>query len=48
MLVLMSAYAGVTRASVPVNVIALGFGLFIALSMAALTVTRPRKISHSS
>ena len=43
MLVLMSAYAGVTRASVPVNVIALGFGLFIALSMAALTMTRPKR-----
>jgi MFS transporter, LPLT family, lysophospholipid transporter len=43
MLVLMSAYAGVTRAGVPVNVIALGFGLWIALSMAALTATRPRR-----
>jgi LPLT family lysophospholipid transporter-like MFS transporter len=42
MLVLMSAYAGVTRAGLPVNVIALGFGLFIALSMAALTASRAR------
>jgi MFS transporter, LPLT family, lysophospholipid transporter len=48
MLILMSAYAGVTFARVPVNVIALGFGLLIALSMTALTATRPRKISHSS
>ena len=40
MLALMSAYAGVIRANVPVNVIALGFGLFIAVSMAALTATR--------
>jgi MFS transporter, LPLT family, lysophospholipid transporter len=43
MLVLMSAYAGVTRASVPVNVIALGFGVFIVLSMAALTLTRAKR-----
>jgi LPLT family lysophospholipid transporter-like MFS transporter len=42
MLVLMSAYAGVTRASVPANVIALGFGLFIAVSMAALTMSRAK------
>jgi LPLT family lysophospholipid transporter-like MFS transporter len=48
MLILMSAYAGVTFAGVPVNVIALGFGLLIALSMAALTVTRPRELSHRS
>jgi MFS transporter, LPLT family, lysophospholipid transporter len=40
MLLLMSAYAGVTFAGVPVNVIALGFGLWIALSMAALTASR--------
>ena len=40
MLALMSAYAGVIRANVPVNIIALGFGLFIAVSMAALTATR--------
>jgi LPLT family lysophospholipid transporter-like MFS transporter len=43
MLVFMSAYAGATGAGVPVNVIALGFGLLVALSMAALTATRPRR-----
>jgi LPLT family lysophospholipid transporter-like MFS transporter len=43
MLLFMSAYAGVTGAGVPVNVIALGFGLLIALSMATLTVTRPKR-----
>ena len=46
--ILLGAIAGGVLTGVPVNVIALGFGLFIALSMAALTVTRPRKISHSS
>jgi MFS transporter, LPLT family, lysophospholipid transporter len=43
MLVFMSAYAGATGAGVPVNVIALGFGLMVALSMAALTATRPKR-----
>ena len=43
MLLFMSAYAGVTGAGVPVNVIALGFGLWIALSMATLTLTRPKR-----
>jgi len=43
MLVFMSAYAGVVGAGLPVNVIALGFGLLVALSMAVLTATRPRR-----
>ena len=43
MLGFMSVYAGVTGAGVPVNLIALGFGLVIALSMAALTLTRPKR-----
>jgi MFS transporter, LPLT family, lysophospholipid transporter len=43
MLVFMSAYAGATGAGVPVNVIALGFGLLVASSMAALTAHRPKR-----
>ena len=37
MLVLMSAYVGVNYARVPINVVALCFGLLVALSMTALT-----------
>jgi MFS transporter, LPLT family, lysophospholipid transporter len=43
MLVFMSAYAGVTGAGVPVNLIALSFGVLITASMTVLTVTRPKR-----
>jgi MFS transporter, LPLT family, lysophospholipid transporter len=43
MLALMSAYTGLMYAQVPVNVIALCFGLMIALSMAALALVRLRR-----
>jgi hypothetical protein len=43
MFVFMSAYAGATGAGVPVNVIALGFGLVVAISMGALTATRQKR-----
>jgi MFS transporter, LPLT family, lysophospholipid transporter len=42
MLALMSAYVAGNFARVPINVIALSFGVFVALSMAALTATRIR------
>jgi LPLT family lysophospholipid transporter-like MFS transporter len=45
MLVFMSAYAAAIGAGVPVNIIALGFGVLIAVSMATLTLTRPKR-SH--
>jgi MFS transporter, LPLT family, lysophospholipid transporter len=40
MLVLVSGYSAAVFLKVPVNAIAIGVGLFIALSMATLTVTR--------
>jgi LPLT family lysophospholipid transporter-like MFS transporter len=43
MLALMSAYTGLMYARVPINVIALCFGLMIALSMAALALVRLRR-----
>ena len=43
MLVFMSAYAVVTGVGVPINAIAFGFGLLVALSMAALTATRVKR-----
>jgi MFS transporter, LPLT family, lysophospholipid transporter len=42
MLALMSAYVAVNYARVPINAIALSFGVFVALSMTALTVMRLR------
>jgi LPLT family lysophospholipid transporter-like MFS transporter len=42
MLALMSAYVAGNYAHVPINVIALSFGVLVALSMAALTATRIR------
>jgi len=42
MLALVSAYAAVSFIGVPVNDVAVGFGFFLALSMGALTLTRPR------
>jgi MFS transporter, LPLT family, lysophospholipid transporter len=43
MLALVSGYAAVSFIGVPVNDVAVGFGLFLALSMGALTLMRPKK-----
>jgi MFS transporter, LPLT family, lysophospholipid transporter len=43
MLALMSAYTGMTYARMPTNVIALCFGVLVALSMAVLASTRMRR-----
>ena len=40
MLVLVSGYSAAVFLKVPVNGIAIGVGMFIALSMATLTMTR--------
>jgi LPLT family lysophospholipid transporter-like MFS transporter len=43
MLAMMSAYVGANYARVPINVVALAFGILVALSMAALSVIRTRR-----
>jgi LPLT family lysophospholipid transporter-like MFS transporter len=50
MLVLMSAYVALTYARIPINLVALSFGLLIALSMAALSAARmvSRKSAENS
>jgi MFS transporter, LPLT family, lysophospholipid transporter len=50
MLVLMSAYVALNYARIPINVVALSFGLLIALSMAALSAVRmgSRKSAETS
>jgi len=45
MLLLVSGYTAATFLGAPVNDIALGLGLFIALSMGALTFTRRKSIT---
>ncbi len=43
MLALVSGYAAVSFMGLPVNEIAVGFGLFLSLSMGALTLMRPKR-----
>jgi LPLT family lysophospholipid transporter-like MFS transporter len=43
MLAMVSGYAAVAYIGVPVNDVAVGFGLILALSMGALTLMRPKK-----
>ncbi len=47
MLTLVSGYTGAMYFKIPVNTVAVGFGLLLALSMVALTVTQRQKVGRT-
>jgi LPLT family lysophospholipid transporter-like MFS transporter len=48
MLALVSGYTAASFLGIPINDIAVGVGLFIVLSMGALTLTRPKSAKAAS
>jgi MFS transporter, LPLT family, lysophospholipid transporter len=47
MLALVSGYTGAMYLKIPVNTVAVGFGLLLALSMVALTVTQRQRVGRT-